>query len=87
MMRVFLVSSSSALVSAFSKTVLDVLPYDRDSFHGSLGLGKLGGGNDFHRFRDFLDIADGFETAFDLSQRSIIGRGYRDRATESHVSI
>lgn len=42
--------------------------------HRSLGLIELGRGNDFHRFGDFLDVANGFETAFDFSERCIVGR-------------
>ena len=36
--------------------------------HGSLGTVELGRGDDLHCLCDFLDVADGLETSFDLTE-------------------
>ncbi|KAI7165222.1 ATP synthase F1 gamma [Hortaea werneckii] len=41
--------------------------------HGPLGAGELGRGHDLHRLGDLLDVADGLQTALDLTEGGIVG--------------
>jgi hypothetical protein len=41
--------------------------------HGLLGAGELGGGDNLHGLGDLLDVADGLETALDLTESGIVG--------------
>lgn len=45
--------------------------------HCTLGTGKLGGSDDFHRVRDLLDVADGLQSVLNLAEsrerRRILG--------------
>ena len=41
--------------------------------HGPLGAGELGGGDNLHGLGDLLDVADGLETALDLTESGIVG--------------
>lgn len=43
--------------------------------HGLLGAGKLRRGDDLHRLRDLLDVADGLEAALNLAEGGIAGGG------------
>lgn len=55
--------------------------------HGALGAGEFGGGDDFHRLGDLFDVADGFETAFDLSEGGIGGGGDEDGSVKGEGSV
>ena len=41
--------------------------------HRFLGAGEFGRGDDFHGLSDFLDVADGFEAAFDFAEGGVVG--------------
>ena len=42
-------------------------------YHCALSFVEFGGGDDFHGFGDFFDVADGFEAAFDIAEGGIAG--------------
>lgn len=41
--------------------------------HCALGLGELGGSDDFHRLGDLLDVLDRLEATLDLTERGEVG--------------
>ena len=41
--------------------------------HCLLSSGEFGGGNNFHSFRDFLNIFDRFQALLDFSESCIVG--------------
>ena len=42
-------------------------------YHCALGSVEFGGGDDFHGFGDFFNVADGLEAAFDFAEGGIAG--------------
>ncbi len=54
--------------------------------HCALGSVEFGGGNDFHGFGDFFDVADGFETAFNFAEGGIAGGISGDGPVDGNIS-
>lgn len=55
--------------------------------HVALGPGEFGGGDDFHSFGDFFDVADGFEAAFDFAEGGIGGAVGHHRPRKYKISF
>ena len=48
--------------------------------HGALGFVQFGGGDDFHGFGDFFNVADGLEAAFNFPEGGIASGIRGDRS-------
>ena len=55
--------------------------------HGLLGAGELGGGDNLHGLGDLLDVADGLETALDLTESGIVGGLSDERGRDGRRAV
>ena len=67
----FLIFGLDGLGLCFFEDSVGSLSVGSRVYHCALGFIQFGGGDDFHGFGDFFDVADGFEAAFDFTEGGI----------------
>lgn len=82
-----LVLALNRLSASLLESLLRSLTVDDGFVHGLLGAGELGGGDNLHGLGDLLDVANGLETALDLTESGIVGGLSDERGRDGRRAV